>query len=89
MWDMSKEIPQAVRDYMSEIGSKKTPAKIEAARQNGAGTRFKPKPLEEFECKCGKCPDAPKTYCPRGRAILRRQRATEATSAEAASLETK
>ncbi len=74
---MSEEIPQAVRDYMSAIGSKKTEAKQEAARRNGAATRFKPRPLDEFECKCRKCPEDPKTYCPRGRAILRRRAAAE------------
>ena len=70
---MSNKIPDAVRDYMSAIGSKKTEAKIEAAKRNGAATRFTAKPLEELECKCGKCPDDPKTYCPRGRAIIRRR----------------
>jgi DNA-binding PadR family transcriptional regulator len=32
-------------------------------------------PLAAFACTCEKCPDQPKTYCPRGRAIIRRQRA--------------
>ncbi len=75
MCRMNKEIPKAVRQYMSAMGSKKTDAKSAAARRNGVATRFAPKPLEEFECKCGKCPDDPKTYCPRGRAILRRRAA--------------
>ena len=60
---------------MSAIGSKKTPAKVAAARANGKATRFKLKPLEDLECRCGKCPDNPKTYCPRGRAIIRRRKA--------------
>lgn len=74
---MSEPIPeavreQAVREYMASIGSKKTEAKVQAARANGARTRFTPKPLAELDCTCGKCPDDPKSYCPRGRAIRRR-----------------
>jgi hypothetical protein len=76
MRHMSDEIPDAVRAYMSQIGSKKTEAKKDAARRNGAATRFAPKPLEELECTCGKCPSDPKTYCPRGRAIIRRRTAS-------------
>jgi hypothetical protein len=65
---------------MKVIGARKTPKKAASSRANGklggrpAGTL---KPLESFECKCGKCPDDPKTYCPRGRAILRRRAAAQ------------
>lgn len=66
---------------MKVLGSRKTEAKREAARRNGAATRYKAKPLAEFECKCAAGNDAPddahKTYCPRGRAFRRRQ--SEAT----------
>ncbi len=79
---MSEKIPKAVHEYMSAIGSKRTEAKLAAARRNGAATRFTPRPLEDFDCTCGQCPDNPKTYCPRGRAIRRRQAAQAATPAQ-------
>jgi hypothetical protein len=66
---------QTISAAMSILGSRKTEAKLEAARRNGAATRFQPKPLSELECTCGKCPDDPKSYCPRGRAIRRRRAA--------------
>jgi hypothetical protein len=69
---MPEKIPDAVREYMSAIGSRKTEKKLKAIARNGLSTRFKPKPLSELECICGKCPSDPKTYCPRGRAIRRR-----------------
>jgi hypothetical protein len=59
------------------LGSIKTAKKAASSTRNGAATRFKPVPLDELECRCGKCPDNPKTNCPRGRAILRRQRAAQ------------
>ncbi len=83
------EETEIIRRAMGLIGSRKTPAKAAASRANGLkggrpnGTL---KPLSEFECKCGKCPDDPKTYCPRGRAILRRRAA--ASKVEAGQVET-
>jgi hypothetical protein len=64
------------------LGSITTPRKAASSARNGAVTQFKPKPLESFACTCGKCPDDPKTYCPRGRAIRRRQAAQAATPAQ-------
>ena len=71
------------------LGRIKSERKTQAARQNakqprpnGRKTR-KQKPLEAFACTCGKCPDDPKTYCPRGRAIIRRRAtANKATGAK-------
>jgi len=57
------------------LGSVKSERKAASSAANGAATRFKAKPLAELECKCGKCPGEPKTYCPRGRAIIRRRAA--------------
>jgi hypothetical protein len=68
---------ELIRRAMSAIGKRKTPAKAAASRANGAkGGRPKTnlKPLEDFVCTCHKCPDDPKTYCPRGRAIIRRRK---------------
>ncbi len=55
------------------LGSISTPKKAASSAANGIKTRFKAKPLAAFTCTCGKCPDNPKTYCPRGRAIIRRR----------------
>ena len=62
------------------MGRIRTPKKAAAARENGKlGAAFgarggRPlKPLAELKCVCGKCPDDPKTYCPRGRAIISRR----------------
>jgi hypothetical protein len=67
---------QIISEAMGLLGSRKTEAKREAARRNGAATRWKPKPLAEFECRCSAGTDgadsAHKTYCPRGRAYRRR-----------------
>jgi len=54
------------------LGSIKSAKKAASSAANGIKTRWQAKPLEELACTCGKCPDSPKTYCPRGRAIIRR-----------------
>lgn len=67
---MSKE---QISEVMRALGQRTSEAKKKAASENGRATRFQAKPIEDFECRCGKCPDDPKTYCPRGRAIIRRR----------------
>jgi hypothetical protein len=61
-----------ITDVMRILGSRRSERKAESSRRNSLKTRFQSKPLHELECTCGKCPDDPKTYCPRGRAIRRR-----------------
>jgi len=63
---------QKISEAMGLLGKRSTPKKRNAALTNGAATRWQAKPLEELKCVCGHCPDNPKTYCPRGRAIIRR-----------------
>lgn len=76
---------ELIRQAMKVIGGRKTPKKAASSRENGkmggrpAGSL---KPLESIECRCGKCPDDPKTYCPRGRAILRRRAAAQKDSVQ-------
>lgn len=60
------------------LGSIRTPKKAASSAANGIKTRWQAKPLEALTCTCGKCPDSPKTYCPRGRAIIRRRAKAEA-----------
>lgn len=54
------------------LGSIKTPKKAASSAANGIKTRWQAKPLEALTCTCNKCPNDPKTYCPRGRAMIRR-----------------
>jgi hypothetical protein len=68
---MSKE-EKLISEAMRLLGSRTSEKKRAAVAQNNAATRFKPKPLNQLECICGKCPDHPKSHCPRGRAIRRR-----------------
>lgn len=80
---MAQQIPDAVRAYMSEIGSKTTEAKTRTARANLAkGPEARRKDPMSLPCTCGQCPGNPKTTCPRGR--LLRQRARNAQSPSAA-----
>lgn len=65
---------QIISEAMGLLGRRKTEKKRAAVARNNVATRFQAKPLEELQCVCGQCPDHPKTYCPRGRAIVRRQR---------------
>lgn len=60
-----------ISEAMRILGSRKSEKKAASSRAN-LGKR-KLKPIADFRCDCKKCPDAPKTYCPRGRAILRRR----------------
>ena len=75
-----------VRKVMSALGSRTSDRKRRAAAENSR-RRLVVRPIESFECRCGQCPDAPKTYCNRGRAILRRRRAA-ARAAEAQATDT-
>jgi hypothetical protein len=52
------------------LGSIRTAKKAATSAANGK--RRGMMPLDAFVCTCGKCPDNPKTYCARGRAIIRR-----------------
>ena len=63
---------QLISEAMGLLGKRTSEKKRAAVARNNVATRFKAKPLEELECVCGQCPDNPKTYCPRGRAIVRR-----------------
>jgi hypothetical protein len=73
------EETELIRQAMSVIGSRRTEAKAQAARENGKrGGRPKGigKPLAEFPCTCGAKADADHlSNCPRGRAYRRRQKA--------------
>ncbi len=75
---------EIISKAMSLIGSRKSEKKAATSAENGrkggrpAGAL---KPLESFVCTCGKCPDDPKTYCPRGRAIIRRRNAAQTKEA--------
>ncbi len=80
---MEKQIPDAVRAYMSEIGSKRTEAKLKSARENLAkGPAARRKDPMALPCTCGQCPDNPKTTCPRGRLLRQRARSAEAKQAQ-------
>ncbi len=71
-----KSEAEIISEAMGLLGSRKTEAKREAARRNGAATRWQAKPLSDFECRCSAGADsadsAHKSYCPRGRAYRRR-----------------
>ncbi len=78
--------PEAARAAGRALGSIKTPKKAESSRRNGLmanGAGGRPlKPLLEIPCTCrGADPavaaglDGHKTYCLRGQAIMRRQKA--------------
>jgi hypothetical protein len=75
--------PDARREAARLMGSARTPAKAEAARRNanGPGRKANPggrplKPLAEIPCSCGAGDSMEhKTYCLRGQAIRRRQKA--------------
>ncbi|RYX80633.1 hypothetical protein EON83_27795 [bacterium] len=74
------EVPAEVSAYMSAIGSKKTPAKVEAARRNvaRASAANRKNPLD-LPCTCGggdslNASDH-KTTCPRGNLLYQRARA--------------
>jgi len=75
MSGMAQQIPDAVRAYMSAIGSKQTEAKIKTARENLAkGPESRRKDPLSLPCTCGQCPDNSKTTCPRGRLLRQRAR---------------
>jgi hypothetical protein len=76
---MSEQISDAVRDYMSAIGSKKTEAKANSSRENAvkAAAARRRDPLE-LPCICGGGDvlevGAHKTTCPRGHLLYQRAR---------------
>jgi hypothetical protein len=80
-----KSEAEIISQAMGFLGRRTSPKKAEAVRRNGEATRFKAKPLAEIECKCSVGNDGPdadhKTYCPRGRAYRRRQKAASIASA--------
>jgi hypothetical protein len=87
---MSEKIPDAVREYMSAIGSKRTPAKTKTARENLAkGPSARRRDPLELPCTCGGGDvlesDAHKTTCPRGRLLYQRKRTAQQRAAKAVS----
>lgn len=61
-----------ISEAMRILGSRKSEKKAAASRANLQKRQLKP--IEEFVCVCHKCPNDPKTYCLRGRAIIRRRK---------------
>ncbi len=71
-------VPEGIRPWLSHIGKIKTAKKAEASRRNGRLHGGRPfKPLAEIPCSCaaGDALEGHKTYCLRGQAIRRRQKA--------------
>ena len=73
-------VPDSVRAYMSEIASKRTPAKTKASRQNIVkATAARRRNVLDLVCICGAgddlTPGAHPTTCPRGRLLYQRARA--------------
>lgn len=73
-------VPDVVRAYMSEIASKRTPAKTKASRENIAkATAARRRDPMDLPCVCGAGDDlatgAHPTTCPRGRLLYQRERA--------------
>jgi hypothetical protein len=86
---MSKQIPAEVRNYMSQIGRIKTPAKVAASRRNASvAAQARRKDPASLPCTCGQCPDNPKTTCPRGRLLRQRERLMRAAMEDEQDLET-
>lgn len=82
------EVPEAVREYMAAIGSKRTPAKAEASRRNVAKARAaRVRDPLSLPCLCGGCPNASKWTCPRGRLLKQREKAAQQRAAEAETVE--
>jgi hypothetical protein len=91
LWNManektSDEISPEARAYMSKLGSKRTPAKIEAARKNalkGAATRRKDPLTVPCTCEGATTLEAKahKSTCPRGRMLYQRERRAEKANA--------
>jgi hypothetical protein len=82
-----KPVPDEVRSYMAQIGSKRTEAKTKATRENVAKAREarRRNPLD-LVCTCtgGESLEASdhKTTCPRGRLLWQRERAAVAREAK-------
>ncbi len=79
---MSEQIPDAVRAYLSAIGSKKTEAKMKSARANLAlGPASRRRDPLELPCTCGGGDvlkvKAYKTTCPRVRLLYQRERTAQ------------
>ena len=75
MKHMKREIPDAVRAYMSELGKTRSEAKMKSAEANLAkGRAARRKDPATLPCTCGQCPDNPLTTCPRGRLLRQRAR---------------
>jgi len=77
-----EEVPEEVRAYMSRMGSKRTPAKVAAARANAAkGAEARRKNPLDLPCVCkgGESLKASDhvTTCPRGRLLWQRERAAQ------------
>jgi len=81
MSNEKSEIQKAVSEAARAMRAVNSQAQQKAARTNGAKGGRKRKELDELTCRCLTCPDAPKTTCPRGRAILRRAKMLDETDA--------
>jgi hypothetical protein len=82
----SEEIPAEVRAYMARMGSKKTPAKVEAARANAAkGAAARRLDPATVLCTCGGGDSVEladhKTTCPRGRLLYQRAKTAKRITA--------
>jgi hypothetical protein len=76
------EMPEAAREWMRAIASKRTPAKAEASRRNIArANEARRRDPETLLCLCGGCPDNPKWTCPRGRLLKQREQAAKKRAA--------
>lgn len=72
-----KPIPKAARDYLSQIGSITTKAKIESSRANALKAHAaRKRNVLDLICICGAgddlTPGAHPTTCPRGRLLYQR-----------------
>jgi len=68
-------VARALRQIMRERGSVRSAKKAGSSAENGRLGGRPERPLSDLLCACsaGDALDGHKTYCPRGRAIKRRQ----------------
>lgn len=78
---------ELIRRAMAVLGSRTSEKKKKSSTANSARSRFKPRPLSELRCTCGRGDvlEGHPTTCPKGRAIRRRLAAGQPLEAEATS----